>query len=530
MVFNAELSGVRSLDREKPKQDKFQPGSVWLVGAGPGDPGLLTLLAAKALGEADVIVYDRLATPALLRVARPEAETIFVGKSSAGHTMVQAEINDLLVRKAKEGKMVVRLKGGDPFLFGRGGEEAQALAAHGIEFEVVPGITAATAVPCYAGIPVTQRGITSSLSIVTGHEDPSKEESSIAWDKIATGADTLVFLMAVENLEQIVERLLACGRAPATPAALIQDGTGPSQKTIVGTLADIATQARESLVVPPAIFLVGNVVSMRNSLRWFDNRPLFGKRVLVTRAEPQASRLSELLEDHGAHAVEVPTITIQLLSDYSELHDAILSLSEYSWVIFTSTNGVEAFFDQLAHLRLDARQFGDVKVCAIGPATAQTLRQRALIPDYVPAKFVSEAIVEGLAEERIAGSRILVPRAAGARPDLVEGLERLGATVHEIATYRTLPAPEMEDATRRMLLEGQIDITTFTSSSTVRNFASMLGNEWGAVATTTVACIGPITAAAAADYGLRVDIVAEEFTIPGLVQSLANHFRRSQGG
>jgi len=505
-------------------------GKVYLVGAGPGDPQLITVKGLRRLGEADVIIYDRLASPTLLRAARPEAETIFVGKSAAGHTMAQAEINDLLARKAREGKMVVRLKGGDPFVFGRGGEEAEALAAQGIEFEVVPGVTAATAVPCYAGIPLTHRGVTSSVAIVTGHEDPSKEESTIAWDKIATGADTLVFLMAVENLAQIVERLLAHGRAPATAAALIQDGTSPRQKTIVGTLADIATHAEESGIVPPAVLLVGDVARMRDRLQWFDNKPLFGKRVLVTRARPQASRLSELLADEGAEAVEVPTIDIEPLDDCAELDEALRCLSRYSWVVFTSANGVEAFFGRLAYLGLDARHLKDVKVCAIGPATAEAVEERALIVDYVPGDFISEGIVQGLAERGVTGKRILLPRAAEARPDLVDGLAGLGALVDEIPVYRTLGTLEIEPATRRMLLAGEIDITTFTSSSTVRNLALMLGSDWEAVGRTTVACIGPITADTAAERGLRVDIVAEEFSIPGLVQSVVSHFRRSQGG
>jgi uroporphyrinogen III methyltransferase/synthase len=503
---------------------------VSLVGAGPGDPQLITVKGLRRLREADVIVYDRLVPPALLREARPEAEMIFVGKSPGQHAMVQAEINDLLARKAHEGKTVVRLKGGDPFVFGRGGEEAEALAAQGIAFEVVPGVTAATAVPCYAGVPVTQRGVTSCVAIVTGHEDPAKEASSIAWDKIATGADTLVFLMAVENLAQVTEQLVAHGRAPGTPAALVQEGTTPRQKTVVGTLADIVSQAEDSGIQPPAVLLVGEVARMRHSLRWYDNSPLFGRRVLVTRARHQASRLTELLADHGAEPIELPTIHVELLTDYSELDEAVQRLSGYSWVVFTSANGVDAFFGRLAQLALDARSLKDTKVCAIGPATCEALEHRGLIVDYVPREFVSEGIVEGLGEQGVDGKRILLPRAAEARPDLVNGLVGLGALVDEIAVYRTLPTLEIEPETRRMLLHGEIDITTFTSSSTVRNLASMLGSDWEAVDRTTVACIGPITAAVAVECGLRVDIVAEEFNIPGLVRSLVDHYQRSQGG
>jgi len=499
-------------------------GKVYLVGAGPGDPQLITVKGLKCIEEADVIVYDRLVNDRLLEAAHPDVKRIYVGKSSGGHTMSQAEINDLLVSKAKEGKTVVRLKGGDPFVFGRGGEEAEALADRGIPFEIVPGVTSAMAVPAYAGIPVTHRGLASSMAIVTGHEDPAKGESSIAWEKLATCADTLVFLMGIEHLPQIVEQLLANGTPPTTPVALISEGTGPRQQTIIGTLADIAAEAAKNNFTPPAVVVVGNVVSLRDKLRWFDNQPLFGKRVLVTRPRHQASRLSKLLAQQGADPIEMPTIAIKPMPDYQELDKALARLSHYAWVMFTSANGVDAFLDRLLRQGLDARELKGIKICAIGPATARALAQHGLAVDYVPNKYTSDNIIEGLADKNIPGKRILLPRAEEARPELVEGLGRLGALVDEIPVYRTVQPQETLSRGKQMLMDGEIDVTTFTSSSTVRNLISLLGRDWQSVNNTTVACIGPVTAAAAVDSGLTVDVVAREHTIPGLVQAIIERY------
>jgi len=418
----------------------------------------------------------------------------------------------------------VRLKGGDPFVLGRGGEEAEALAAQGIPFEIVPGVTSAVAVPAYAGIPVTHRGLASSVAIVTGHEDPTKGESSIAWEKLATCADTLVFLMGMEHLPQIVEQLLANGRPPTTPIALIREGTGPRQQTIVGTLANIEAKAAENHFTAPAVVVVGDVVSLRDKLRWFDNQPLFGKRVLVTRARHQASRLSELLGQQGAEPIEMPTIAIEAMPNYQELDKALARLSDYTWVIFTSANGVDAFLDRLLRQGLDARELGGIKICAIGPATTKALAQHSLVVDYMPEEYISESIIEGFADKDISDKRILLPRAEEARPELVEGLSRLGALVDEISVYRTALPSETSSRGKQMLIDGEIDITTFTSSSTVRNLVSLLGRDWQSVNNTTVACIGPITAAAAVDLGLTVDVVAIEHTIPGLVQAIVERY------
>jgi len=498
---------------------------VYLVGAGPGDPLLITVKGLRCIGDAGVIVYDRLVDDRLLAGARPEAEKIYVGKSSHGHTMSQAEINELLINKSREGKIVVRLKGGDPFIFGRGGEEAEALAARGIPFEVVPGVSAATAVPAYAGIPVTHRGLSSSLTIVTGHEDPAKEISSIDWDRLAAATDTLVFLMGMGNLAQIAEQLISKGRPPTTPVALIREGTGPRQQTVTGTLADIADKASRHNLTPPVVIVIGDVVVLRDKLRWFDNQPIFSKRVLVTRASHQAGRLSELLSAQGAEPVELPAIAIQAMPDYNEIDKALAALSDFDWIVFTSANGVDAFFNRLQEHKLDARELKGIQVCAIGPATAGALEERGVIADYLPREYISEGIIEGFADKDIRGKRFLLPRAEQSRPVLVEGLEHLGAHVVEIHFYRTTQPPESDSRGRQMLLDGEIDITTFTSSSTVRNLASLLGEDWQSVNNTTVACIGPVTADTAAEAGLRVDVVAGEHTIPGLVQAIVEKYQ-----
>ncbi len=503
-------------------------GKVYLVGAGPGDPELITLKAARYLAEADVVIYDRLIDNRLLEEVPAKAELIYVGKKAGHHTLKQPEINQLLVNKAKEGKTVVRLKGGDPFLLGRGGEEAEALAENDIPFEVVPGVTSATAVPAYAGIPVTHRSFASSLAIITGHEDPTKGDSSIAWDKLATGADTLVFLMGMGNLAQIADELIKNGRSPSTPVAVIRDGTTPRQQTIVGTIADIAAKAANSGIESPALIVVGDVVRLRERLSWFDNQPLFGKRVLVTRTRKQASILSQLLARHGAFAVELPTIEIEVIPDSKELDRAISRLSDYLWLIFTSANGVEIFFGRLRALGRDVRALGQIKLCAIGPATAAALERFGLIADRIPREYVSKAIADSFKDEDLSGKRILLPRAAGATPELANRLSELGAKIDEIAIYRAVSPKSGTADGKQMLLAGEIDITTFTSSSTVEHLVYLLGSKWEAVNRTRIACIGPVTAATAARLGVRVDVVAKEHTIPGLVQAIIEDCRKGE--
>ncbi|MBI2287813.1 MAG: uroporphyrinogen-III C-methyltransferase, partial [Chloroflexi bacterium] len=492
----------------------------------PGDPGLISKKGLDYLAQADVLVYDRLLDERLLDSACSDVERIYVGKSPGAHALEQTEINQLLVKKAREGKVVVRLKGGDPFVFGRGGEEAEVLARQHIPFEVVPGVTSAVAVPAYAGIPLTHRGLASSFAVVTGHEDPDKASSSIAWEKLATGVDTIVFLMGMENLPQIVVQLLKYGRRPETPVAVIENGTRPEQKTEVGSLADIVAKAERRHLSSPAVIVVGEVVRLREKLRWFDNRPLFGKRVLVTRARHQASALSQLLAERGAQPVELPAIDIQAAVSTAELDEAIADTRRYHWLVFTSVNGVEAYFQRLKELKLDSRALNGLKIGVIGPATAKALAQQGVTPDYIPEVYTSRGFIAGLKNRNITGQRFLLPRADIADKELVEGLNRLGAEAHEVVAYRTVPAVDAISKARRMLEAGEIDVITFTSSSTVSNLLAAFKGKRPSLNGTKIGCIGPKTAETAVKNGLKVDIVAREQTIPGLVAVIEEYFRK----
>ncbi len=492
-------------------------GLVYLVGAGPGDPGLITVKGLACLQKADVIVYDRLVSPALLRQAPRGCEIIDVGKSPQRHTLPQEAINALLVEKALAGKVVVRLKGGDPFVFGRGGEEAEALAEAGVPFEVVPGVTSAIAAPAYAGIPVTHRDHSSAFAVVTGHEDPTKAGSSLDWQKLATGVGTLVFLMGVGNLPRIVAKLIEHGRDPRTPVAVVQRGTETLQKTVTGTLADIAEKAREADIKLPAVTIIGEVVRFRQKLRWFDTKPLFGRRVLVTRSREQASALSQRLRELGAEPLEYPAIEIAPPKDMTPLDEAIARLPTYDWLIFTSANGVRALVDRMSEKGMDIRALGGPKIAAVGPATAQALQGYGLRVDYMPQVYTTEEIAAGLGD--VAGERILLPRAERAPKQLAQALRGKGAVVDEVAAYRTL-AVGAPDELKALLEDGQIDIVTFTSSSTVRNLVRMLDGDIECLRRSIVACIGPVTARTAQELGLRVDVVARQHTIAGLVEAI----------
>jgi len=496
---------------------------VFLVGAGPGDPGLLTLRGAEVIGAADCVIYDRLANPRLLRLARRDAELIYVGKQSSRHAMPQDEINALLIDRARQGMRVCRLKGGDPFVFGRGGEEAEALAEAGVPFEIVPGVTSAVAVPAYAGIPVTHRGYCSALGIVTGHEDPTKGGSSLRWDAIARGLDTIVFLMGVENLPNIVAELLRAGLPEATPIALIRWGTWSQQQTITGTLADIVHRVEEAGFASPAVTVVGQVVSLREKLRWFDTRPLFGWRVLVTRTREQASSLVRLLEENGAEAVELPTIRLEPIQS-PDL--PVEDLPSFDWIVFTSANGVRFFVEWVLRQAGDIRAMGTARIAAIGPATAQALTSRGLRVDFQPQREVAESLAEGIPGP-LEGHRVLIPRAEEARDVLPQMLTSRGADVAVLPVYRTLPAePDAAPEVAEMLRRGELHALTFTSSSTVTNFAKLFGTDWlnAAVRRPIVACIGPITADTARQHGLPVDVVPDDsFTVPALVSALVKY-------
>jgi uroporphyrinogen III methyltransferase / synthase len=507
-------------------------GKVYLVGAGPGDPGLITLKGFQLLKEAEAVIYDFLASPQLLKIVPESAEILYVGKKGGDHTLPQSEINQLILRKALEGKKVVRLKGGDPFIFGRGGEEAEELARAGIPFEIVPGVTSAIAVPAYAGIPLTHRRFNSSVAFITGHEDPAKEAPSLDWGKLATAIETLVFLMGVKNLPSLVDRLIANGRAPETPASLIRWGTTPSQQTVTGTLADIIPKAQEAGLTPPAIFIIGQVVTLRETLNWFEKKSLFGKRIAVTRTREQASELIGRLQELGADCIEFPTIRLAPPSDWQELDQALSRLSQFNWIFFTSPNGVRFFFDRLAHQRRDLRELKGIKIAVIGPATARELGTYHLLPDLIPEKYQAEDLLEALSQIPLEGQRILIPRAEQARQILPTGLKNLGAEVAVAAAYRTLPAQEEKKELADQLQRGEVDVITFTSSSTVVYFLNLFSRQeiltW--LKDVVIACIGPITAKTVRDNGLPVTVVAEEYTIPGLVEAIEKYFRIHESG
>lgn len=500
-------------------------GIVWLVGSGPGDPDLITVKAKRLIQTADAVVYDRLVDSRLLQLAPSNAQMIDVGKIPGKRLNRQEDINALLVELAKAGRRVVRLKGGDPFVFGRGGEEAEALTSHGLRYEVVPGITSAIAAPAYAGIPLTHRRLASSFTVVTGSEDPSKPDSAVEWEALARSGGTIVILMGQSNLRSIVDTLIKFGRPPHTPTAIVQWGTEPYQRTLVATLADIADRATAVGMGAPAVTVVGDVVALRQSIRWFDNRPLFGKRILVTRTRTQAGTLSNMLAQRGAHAIELPTIQIQNLHDYTELDAAINSVSTYDWIIFTSVNAVSVVFERMDALGVDARALHGVSIGAIGPATANSLRQCGIKADFMPQSFVAESIVEGLKAHDLNGKRILLPRADIARPALNHGLTALGASVNDVPVYHTTTVQDSADRARSILQDG-IDVATFTSSSTVRSLHDLLNGNTDALQGVTIACIGPITAQTAAELGINVDVMASEYTIAGLVEAVESHLRQ----
>jgi uroporphyrinogen III methyltransferase/synthase len=499
-------------------------GKVYLVGAGPGDPGLITVKGLRCLAQAQVVVYDRLLDPSLLQAAPADAEQVFVGKARGRQALTQDQINQLLVDRAAAGKVVVRLKGGDPFVFGRGGEEALALARHGIPFEVVPGVTSAIAAAAYAGIPITHRRVASCFTVVSGSEDPAKPESSIPWDVLARTGGTLVVLMGWNALESILDTLGRQGMSADTPVALIQWGTWPQQRTVTGTLAGVAAKGREAGLEPPVLAVIGPVVKLREQLQWFDRRPLSGKKVLITRSRTQASRLKTLLEAQGAVPLELPAIEIAPLEDYTELDSAVARIDQFAWVIFASVNAVEAVFARLEDMQLDARAFGTLtQVGAIGPATAEALAQRGIRADFVPNRSDSESVLVELSTRRWSGVPVLLPAADIGRDVLAQGLARLGAEVEWVAAYRTVTPAGAGDQARQILAQG-VDVVTFASSSTVRNLLDLLGGDRSALAGSLVACIGPATAATARELGLLVGLVADEHNVEGLVDALVRHF------
>ena len=496
-------------------------GRIYLVGAGPGDPGLITLRGMELLSRADVVVYDYLVAPGLLAFAPADAEMIYVGKQAGKHAMPQEQINRLLVEKAQAGARVVRLKGGDPFVFGRGGEEALEAVEAGIEFEVVPGVTAGVAAPAYAGIPVTHRKLASNFGLVTGHEAPDKAESDLDFEALAAWRGTLTFYMGVGNLEPICRSLVAHGLDPATPAAVIRRGTTSRQEVVTATVEALPQAAAEAEIKPPAIIVVGQVVQLRERLQWFETRPLFGRRIVVTRAREQASRLTNRLSELGAEVIEMPAIRIAPPEDPDPLQKAIGGLAEFDWIVFTSANGVEMFFRYLTDAGLDARALANCKVCSIGPVTAERLIGFGVRPDAQPQKFLGAEIartLEGL--EELAGRKILCPRSDIAPRDLVDAMEAGGADVMEVAAYRTVPDCAGAERVEELLDGDEIDWITFTSSSTVRNFLGAIGPEKLTDRSVRLASIGPVTSGTLAEFGLSPHTEADAHTIDGLVDAI----------
>jgi uroporphyrinogen III methyltransferase/synthase len=493
-------------------------GICYLVGAGPGDPGLLTLRGKACLEQAQVVVYDYLSNPELLRHAPEKAEKIYVGKKAGAHTLTQEGINALLVEKTSAGNTVVRLKGGDPFIFGRGGEEAEALASAGCTFEIVPGISSAIAGPAYAGIPVTHRAHNTTLTIFTGHEDPSKSGSTLDYAALARTAGTKVMLMGVERIDEITAALRGAGMAAETPVALVRWATTGRQETLTGTLADIAAKVAETGFKAPAVAVLGEVVGLRDTLGWFEQRPLFGQRIAVTRTRKQAGALIEQLRALGADAYELPTIRIEPPQNLREFYELVKDAHTYDWLVFTSPNGVEAFFEVFYTLFKDARSIGGVRIAAIGPATAEKVRHYRFEVDLQPEKYVAEEIVKAFqAETTVENLKILLARAENAREVLATELTRLGAIVDEAIAYRTVPeTADVAGGIARFREEGA-DWITFTSSSTAENFAAL---KLPLPERLKTASIGPITSATMRKLGLDVDVEAAEHDIPGLVSAI----------
>ncbi len=508
--------------------NRYPKGLVYLVGAGPGDPELITLKGRCCIAEADVLIYDFLAADALLMHARPECECIYVGKKGGDHTLSQEGINDLIVAKAAEGKIVTRLKGGDPFIFGRGGEEAEVLVQAGIPFEIVPGVTSAIAAPAYAGIPLTHRQFTSTVAFITGHEDPTKDASSIDWASLARGIGTLVFLMGVKNLPHIVRQLLDNGRPADTPAALVRWGTTSRQRTVTGTLSDIVERTAQAGIKAPAIIIVGEVVRLRETLQWFEQRPLLGRRIVVTRSRAQASELVRKLSALGAECITYPTIEVVPPDDRHPLDAAIGNLHTYDWLVFTSVNGVHFFFERLFDQGFDVRALGRLRTASIGPATAEALLRYGLNTDILPQTYQAESIVDAFKQESVTGKKILLPRAKEARPILPLELLRMGAQVDEIIAYQTVMADDNAPQLMGNLQQGRIDMITFTSSSTVRNFMARFPQDQirSYMQTVKVACIGPITADTAKDLGFKIDLVAGDYTIDGLCDAIVAFYSK----
>lgn len=515
---------------QEKKQKNGNLGKVYLVGAGPGDPGLITVRGKYLLERAEVVVYDYLANRKLLKHVPDDAEFIYAGKKGgAKHMHTQEEINKMLVDHALAGKIVVRLKGGDPFIFGRGGEELEKLYDANVPFEVVPGVTSATAAATYAGIPITHRNYTASVAFLTGHEDPTKDNSNIDWAKLATGAGTIVVYMGIKNLPIIVENLLKHGRDPQTPVAVVRWASTPEQQTVVGTLETIKDIVAEAGIKPPSLIIVGEVVKLRDTIDWFEKRPLFGKSIVVTRTREQASQLIAGLEENGANCLECSTIDIKPVDTYAVLDAELERLQEYHWIIFSSLNGVTHFFKRLYSRGMDARDLKGPHIAVVGKSTADLLHSYGLNADLIPSVFTSEGLAESLLDLGVEGRNILIPRAEKGREILPETLRGAGAQVTIAPVYKNSPPAGRKEELREELDAGKVDMVTFTSSSTVRNFLTMVDAESEEklkelLAGVKIAAIGPITAKTVTDNGLKVDVQPEEHTIKEMINKIVEYY------
>jgi len=497
-------------------------GKVYLIGAGPGDVGLLTVKGLKCLQKAEAVVYDFHLNAQILNYINHDAEFIYAGKRGGHHAMTQDEINQALVNKANEGKIVCRLKGGDPFVFGRGGEEAEVLVNEGIEFEVIPGVSSSIAAPAYAGIPLTHRKYSSSFAVITGNEDITKPESSIDWSKFANGFDTLVFLMGVKNIGAITSKLIEHGKSPDTPVAVVRWGTRPDQKTVVSTLKDIAGLVKEENIKPPAVMVVGNVVKLRDTLKWYENKPLFGQRILITR---EYTKDYEPLEDLGAEIFEFPTIETVPPESYKELDESIDKIETYNWIIFTSANGFKYFMQRLLDKERDIRDLKGVRICAIGTKTAETIKNYGVKVDLIPKEFTAEGLIEAFSQQSTVNSlkemKFLLPRAEVAREVFPQKVRELGGEIDTPAAYRAIKPEKHGKRLKRFLKEGRISVATFTSAATFNNFVDIMGEDAIEILKdVTIAVIGPVTAKAIEKAGLKVSITPKEATIKAMVDEI----------
>ena len=497
-------------------------GKVYLIGAGPGDPELITLKAIYCLESVECVIYDYLVNQELLTHCKKGTEKIYVGKKSGQDHITQKEINDLVIQRAHAGKSVARLKGGDPFIFGRGGEEAEALAKTGIQFEIVPGISAGSAGPTYAGIPLTHRNLSHTVAFVTAHQDPTQETSNIDWDQLPQNYETLVFFMGTKNLPDVVKQLVRHGKSQRTPIALIRWGTYLTQQVITGTLETIVEQAQN--VSPPTIIVVGNVVKLRNQLRWFDNRPLFGKKIVITRPHQQSVKLKRELRRLGADVISFPTVEVQRPGSWLALDRAIEKIRAYHWLIFTSVHGVKYFFDRYFSIVSDIRELKGIKIAAIGPSTAKALQAFNLSIDIIPNEYCAEGLLESFKEKTLKGMNILMPRAKVARELLPEQLRKQQANVDVVTVYETILPDSASLHLNEIFYSNKPDMIVFTSSSTVKNLETILQPWPQCLEGMAIACIGPITKKTAEERGLKVDVIPKKYITASLLESITEFF------